>query len=143
MHAQNYVYHLLLGLQCTRLPCHDVILLELRIARKCQIIVQYQYRLHTFMVVETGSSFHKKKHLLFLKCLYTKLIMNQYPPLAVLQLVEHLFIPNRWIKQLAVRRDPFAFLQTEYMQMKYYRENFGLVVSHTHLPIIIKSCYCC
>lgn len=27
------------------------------------------------------------------------------------------------------REDSFAHLQTEYMQMKFYREEFGLVVS--------------
>lgn len=42
------------------------------------------------------------------------------------------------------REDPFAPLQTEYMQSKFYREHFGLVVScillYSYTKIILQAC---
>ena len=34
-------------------------------------------------------------------------------------------------ERLSILRQPFAFLETEYMQLKYYKEAFGLIVSAT------------
>ena len=38
--------------------------------------------------------------------------------------------------------DPFASLRTEYMQTKYYIENFGLVVSYAYV-LVLQYYYAC